>query len=117
MEIEWTMDVDDGWPGDTQKSENKQEPSPNQLILHRRSHLRQKSSTPSTHESLHARSHQGPHPSGPSHPPCLPRRLLALYRDATTTAAALGVCVILIDAVLTPLKCTEVVLLRYDPVN
>ena len=114
MEIEWTMDVDDGRPGDTQKSENKQEPSPNQLILHRPSHLRQESSTPSTHESLHARFRQGPHPS---HPPCLPRRLLALYRDATTTAAALGDCVILIDAVLTPLKCTEVVLLRYDPVN
>ena len=42
---------------------------------------------------------------------------LALYRDATAIAAAPGVCVILIDAVPTPLKCAEVVLPLYDPVD
>ena len=74
----------------------------------------QKLSTPSTHDSLPARFRQEPHPS---HPPCLLRRRLTLYPDATATAVGLGICVILIVAVPTPLKCAEEALLWYDPVN
>jgi hypothetical protein len=75
--------------------------------------LAPKLSTPSTYESLHARSRREPR-----FPllPCISRGLLALYRNATATAAALGVCVILIGAVPIPLKCAELVLLRHDPV-